>query len=68
MSIFAQLEMSKSSPLADYGIAIFSMGCLLVVVLAHLKFMRTYALNLTKAQTTLTRAIDEMLRYVKDNR
>ncbi len=68
MLILAQLEVSKGTPLADYGLAIFSIGCLLVVVLAHLKFMRTYAQKLTEAQTTLTRAIDEMLRYVKDHR
>jgi len=68
MLILAQLEVSKGTPLADYGIALFSIGSLLIVVLQHLKFMRTYATQLTEAQTSLTCAINEMMRHVKDTK
>ncbi len=65
MNVLAQLDVEH---IADYGVAIFSIGCLLVVVLQHMKFLRSHFQKLTEAQTTLTRAIDEMLRFLKSNR
>ena len=59
--LFSQLDVEH---IADYGVAIFSIGCLLVVVLQHMKFMRSYTTKLTESQVTLSRAIDEMLRYM----
>ena len=51
--------------LAEYGVAIFAMGCLVAVVLKHLQFVKHHISDSTRASQRLADMIEQMLRYLE---
>lgn len=51
--------------LAEYGVAIFAMGCLVVVVLKHLQFVKHHISDSTRASQRLADMIEQMLTYLR---
>jgi len=53
---------------AEYGVAIFAMGCLLVVVLKQMTFMKTHIRHSTESNVKLACAINQMLTFLENRK
>ncbi len=51
--------------LAEYGVAVFSMGCLVFVVLKFLAFIKHHITESTRASQRLADMIEQMLTYLR---
>ena len=50
---------------AEYGVAIFAIGSLVVVVLKFLQFIKHHISDSTRASQRLADMIEQMLRYLE---
>lgn len=51
--------------LAEYGVAIFAIGALVVVTLSFLKFIKNHVCHSTKASQRLADMIEQMLKFLE---
>lgn len=52
-------------PIAQYGVAIFSIGAILFIVVLFVKFIKDFMVKAVETQQELKDAVHEMLLYFK---
>ena len=50
--------------LAEYGVAVFALGAIVIIVLAFLKFIKNHIQDSTRASQRLADMIEQMLKFL----